>query len=217
MTITEAIQLMRDAVGSPDECRMMNELADVWEEHEGMVACERCRYTPGWNPAYIGLADQSSVCLTCHGTGYVSNGNSLRAEALRLLAECGKVGEKSTTPKFDGGYWGQDVYDSYAGPPEDFTIDCVVSTKWADTANLGTVHVPLCPIAARIALMDAYAAADPATRERWARETRALMVKDVKCPECWGIGGSVEYRHEYGDCRTCHGRETVPTPQDATA
>jgi hypothetical protein len=37
----------------------------------------------------------------------------------------------------------------------------------------------------------------------------------VRCPECWGIGGSVEYRHEYGDCRTCHGRETVPAPQEA--
>jgi hypothetical protein len=157
MTIAEATELMRNAVGSPDECRMMNELADVWEDADGMVVCGEC----DGDGVYFDTFPRQVDCEKCLGGGYVSNGNSLRAEALRLLAECGKVGHRAF------GY-------GIATKATDCDLQARVCLDWfyaADRGPMANGDVMVC----RLLLIDAYAAVDTETRERWARETRALV------------------------------------------
>ncbi len=54
-----------------------------------------------------------------------------------------------------------------------------VSQAWYDSLTLGErlVAKNQGPVAFRLALLDAYAAADPDTRRRWAEETRQLTAK----------------------------------------
>jgi hypothetical protein len=203
MTIPEAIEAMRRNVGTPGEAGAMLVLADVWEEHEANVGCVRCRYTPGWNPAYIALSHQSSTCPHCHGDGYVSNGNSLRAEALRLLAECGKVGHE------EEGYF-------YPGTTRPGSDREAVSHGWYEDSLPRIEGRVVAADIHRLALMDAYAAADPATRERWARETRAL-VPGVECVRCRGDGlvyiglPPVAGWHDgESECPLCKGTRIIP-------
>ncbi len=149
----------------------------AWRMERVDEMCESCD-GEGWhrtrNPhtGWFGEVE----CATCDGTGRGNWDNTARAEALRLLAECGKVGEA----KGDGvgGYWGLDVYQSYFGPPNEFLPSAVVPTDWADTARLGTVDVECDRVPARLALINTYAKADPDTRQRWAAETRALTAKE---------------------------------------
>jgi predicted nucleic acid-binding Zn-ribbon protein len=94
-----------------------------------------------------------------------------RAEALRLLAECGKVGR----PEFGYGRMGRrDDAPIYALRDEQKRdAPCRVSFDWFEAADALS---PLTQnmISGRLRLLDAYAAADPDTRRRWAEETRAL-------------------------------------------
>ncbi len=103
-----------------------------------------------------------STCPQCRGTG--SNGNAARAEALRLLAECGKVGR----PGFG--------YDDPFGREDDHDfLQFVVPAGWWYTClELVGVEDRYRPVGERLALLDAYAAADTDTRRQWAAETRAL-------------------------------------------
>jgi hypothetical protein len=162
MTIPEAIEAMRRNVGAPNEAGAMLVLADVWEEHEANVKCDAC------DGGHVKMRTNTGViygsCTDCHGTGYVSNGNTMRAEALRLLAECGKVGSEDGT-----GYYDADDGDSCR-----FGAGYVPAEWWEYEGEYEVTNV-YCPIDNRLMLMDDYAAADQPTRERWARETRALV------------------------------------------
>jgi hypothetical protein len=177
MTIPEAIEAMKRNVGTPDEAGAMLVLADVWEEREANVGCIYkhgsidfpCTGGQVYGPKQMGFAPNGmqcwgngwSDCPKCHGTGYVSNGNSARAEALRLLAECGKVGMGGV------GYYSEDGDEASEGlVSDDWYMASCERRRPQDFA----VIVP-----ERLNLMDAYAAADQPTRERWARETRALV------------------------------------------
>jgi hypothetical protein len=211
VTIPEAIEAMRRNVGTPGEAGAMMVLADVWEEHEANtkgVICRECH-------ARLWLPDQKSgtACDACNGAGvvFVSNGNSARAEALRLLAECGKVGAKNY------GYGDRGIAD------ETMAGSASVADGWLHTAMR-----PFCPsdegdfygiITNRLALIDAYAAADQPTRERWARETRALVPR-VVCEACRGVGLTYVYMghgdHDQQGCWPCNGTGRVPAPQEAT-
>jgi Zn finger protein HypA/HybF involved in hydrogenase expression len=204
MTIPEAIEAMKRNVGTPGEAGAMLVLADVWEEHEANAACVRCRYTPGYNPVYIGLAYQSAICPYCHGTGYVSNGNSARAEALRLLAECGKVGHE------EEGYF-------YPGTTRPGSDREAVSHGWYEDSLPRIEGRVVAADIHRLALMDAYAAADQPTREWWARETRALAVtKNAECEYCVrGVVVGNEAWDHY--CNRCDGSGRVPAQQEASA
>lgn len=171
MTTDEATEIMRDMVGEPagEQCQFMMAAADVWEEAEEMVGCGRCngvkRVPPlnQWGP-------DSCDCPKCHATGFVSNGNSLRAEALRLLAECGKCGDVIygyVKAKADG------VVNNRAATVENGLPDCVFDAlewqllEWGFPKRYSAVDI-------RLAILDAYAAADRPTREAWAREMRKL-------------------------------------------
>lgn len=131
---------------------------------------------------YVAAWEMSSNCGTCNGAGFYPKpdnpewvlrcercgGNyfrEARAEALRLLAECGKVGEGFTgyfaygSPKgtISGGWYREAIY-----PHEDNRL----------------IYCQVIP--ERLALLDAYAKVDPDTRYRWAAETRALSVQSVE-------------------------------------
>lgn len=96
-------------------------------------------------------------CPWCKGS---SRGKYARAEALRLLAACGISG-----------------YESKTGPGSSHYQRQGVSADWvAETIGKGAIGA----IPRRLALLDAYAAADPDTRRRWAEETRALAVKPLE-------------------------------------
>jgi hypothetical protein len=184
-------------------------LADVWEEHEANVGCQACDGGQVKMRTNTGLI--YGTCAVCHGTGYVSNGNSLRAEALRLLSECGKVGISEYSIVSSNGYWGHDDYTK--GTAGTVPSDLFNACNGLDISTFGDV------VAERIALMDAYAAADQPTRERWARETRALA-PGVDCEACKGTGLTYVYMgygdHDQQDCWPCNGTGRVPAPQEAT-
>lgn len=105
-----------------------------------------------------------SAAFNCGACGCNASSGG-RAEALRLLAECGKVGE----PGFG--------YDDVLGHEPD--SPCVVASHWWYDSNLG-VNCPgwADPVSERLALLDAYAKVDPDTRRRWADETRALTPRE---------------------------------------
>jgi hypothetical protein len=216
VTIAEATELMRNAVGSPDECRMMAVLADVWDESEGMLACGEC----DGDGVYFDTFPRQVDCEKCAGTGWVSNGNSLRAESLRLLAECGKVGapRREVSPvHWLGGYW----HDC----AEDVSELGTVSTGWVKSVDeFGRQYDSADyydPITNRLTLLDAYAAADQPTRERWARETRALVPTDRGCESCRGTGLTYVYMghgdHVQQNCWPCHGTGRVSVTQEDAA
>ena len=92
-----------------------------------------------------------------------NRGDAARAEGLRLLAECGKAGS------VEHGYWS-------GVPAKRKHIECVPESWWdAAVRPLYRDRQAFSdPITNRLALLDAYAAADPGTRRQWAEETRAL-------------------------------------------
>jgi hypothetical protein len=166
VTIPEAIEAMKRNVGTPGEAGVMLVLADVWEEHEANVEggiCPECH-------ARLWLPEQKSgtACDACNGDGvvFVSNGNSARAEYLRILAECGKVGVSDSESAFFS-YWSRSDCPAKGRVPNSMLDEAL--------RTLSVRNERITVVGERIALMDAYAAADPATRERWARETRALV------------------------------------------
>lgn len=124
--------------------------------------CEMCNGT-GFYPNEHN-ADWSLRCTRCGGN-YFREG---RAEALRLLAECGKVGR----PAFG--------YDDPLGREDDPDfLQFVVPTGWWHAClELVGVEDRYRPVGERLALLDAYAKADTDTRQRWAAETRALTAKE---------------------------------------
>jgi hypothetical protein len=182
-------------------------LADVWEEHEANVGCQACDGGQVKMRTNTGLI--YGTCAVCQGTGYVSNGNSLRAEALRLLGECGKVGDAKVA------YHWMEGGQCYLQSGECVACDRsgVVPESWWDVAYHTESHDA---VNARLGLMDAYAAADQPTRERWARETWAL-VPGVECPVCNPWDSRYEpYRDGEDRCHACHWAGRIPTPQEAT-
>ena len=145
-------------------------------------ACRYAMFVAAW-------AMEPSGCRWCGGTGMIwppgrgpggahptwekcgaCGGSPSRAEALRLLAECGKVGREE---------FGYDDPHGWEHEPE--FGECVVALGWwrsvasrlpsADWAN---------PVTERLALLDAYATAGPDTRRRWAAETRAPAAAPVE-------------------------------------
>jgi hypothetical protein len=201
VTIPEAIEAMRRNIGTPDEAGAMLVLADVWEEHEANtkgVICRECH-------ARLWLPDQKSctACDACNGAGvvFLSNGNSLRAEALRLLAECGKVGKENFG------------YDDEFGHERTPGSDKWTMPRWWWCAALHKVsEVDLnSVIAERLALMDAYAAADLATRQEWEGKTWELVPTDVECPTCNPWDSRYEpYRAGEDRCHACRGVGRIP-------
>jgi len=127
---------------------------------------------------YVAAWAMSSNCGMCNGAGfYLDPANAdwclpcercggsyfreARAEALRLLAECGKVGINR------GGYWGPCIPSA---PPVS-----VVPLNWLWSAN---PELDGEPVSLRMRLLDAYAQADPDTRRRWTEETRAMKPRE---------------------------------------
>jgi hypothetical protein len=205
MTIPEAIEAMRRNIGTLGEAGAMLVLADVWEDHEANVGCQACDGGQVKMRTNTGLI--YGTCAVCHGTGYVSNGHSLRAEYLRILAECGKVGCDSEDV-LNRGYWGPSTQDPpHTTVPDDLINSCDITMGSHDL------------IAERLALMDAYAAADQPTRERWARETRALGPV-ATCERCEGTGLTYVYMghgdHDQQGCWTCNSTGLVPAQQEVT-
>jgi hypothetical protein len=181
VTIAEAVEIMRNMTGEPpgEQCRAMMALADVWEESEGGPLCEWCR----------GNTLVNLPCHYCHDTGFVSNGNSLRAEALRLLAECGCHGA------YENGNPKRSRYESQG-----------VVGEWVEqTIGINAIGV----IPRRLALLDAYAAADRPTREAWARETRRLAGW-VACPTCEDNTVELDVDGWSDGCLDCYGYGLVP-------
>jgi hypothetical protein len=83
----------------------------------------------------------SPYCAVCDGGGTHCVANAARAEALRLLAECGKVGE----PGFG--------YDDVLGHESD--SPCVVASHWWYGSNLGVACPGWAdPVSERLALLD---------------------------------------------------------------
>jgi rubredoxin len=198
VTIPEAIEAMRRNVGTPGEALSMAAFADVWDEHEENVYCPTCRPPHlRFGPVYRG----NVLCNECHGIGYVSNGNSLRAEELRLLAECGKVGKE----KF--GYDDEVGHERTPGSYK-WTVPrwwwCAALHKMSE-ADWNSI------IADRLAIMDAYADADLATRQEWEGKTWELVPTDVECPTCNPWDSRYEpYREGEDRCYACHGVGRIP-------
>lgn len=205
MTIDEAIESMRLAVNEPAavQCQMMRVLADVWWDHEAAVRCEACSgncWVDQDDDREIERGRYTMSCPACHGAGVVSNGNAARGDALELLGECGKVGESDR-------YWvGDDDPSAYSG-------EGTISRGWYEAAIMPIESDTLGVVVERIRLMDAYAAANQETRERWAAETRALVPKaEVVCEGCYGaeshgFAGNGNWRRS--DCPNCHGTGKV--------
>jgi len=159
MTIEEAVEVM---CKFPTCVQTMWAMADVWEEAEAID--KRCGNCDGVGRINYGLADGD--CIPCDGGGFVSNGNSLRAEALRLLAECGKTGV--VTSVWDDtdsgtGYW--------TGTNEDIPEAIVPQEWWNLTWPRGKTADP---VGQRILFMHSYASADARVRMTLAAETRQL-------------------------------------------
>lgn len=156
MTIDEAIDLMRALPGC---VQTMWAVADVWEENEAFVTCYDCDGF-GFRPLFD-MKEDRRKCPKCLDTRLVSNGNSARAEALRLLAECGKVGGHPTIG-----------YRTMAHMNDESSVP----TGWSEAAFSTHVRPPnqYQTIPIRVGLLDAYAEASPETRRAWAAETRAL-------------------------------------------
>ena len=184
----------------PDDLATLSMAADLLQElddprGEDFAACLDGRMTaedlmrrhPACRYAMFVAAWAMEQCESCHRKRFVSyrelvyggtithtcsccaSDPEARAEALRLLAECGKVGTQR--PPTNNWYFYWSLPD--ASPKER------VCDRWWHAAHdrhpAGNKH-PLARdvISARLALLDAYAAADPDTRRQWAEETRAL-------------------------------------------
>ena len=175
MTIDEAVGLMRNMVGEPAEaqCRAMMVFADMWDEAETKdIRCGVCDGGPSqvchrtyredergvmanvkWVGRVAAIRDEENLrllCPGCVGLGWVSNGNSLRAEAFRLLGETGKVGE---------------INYGYFISHEDAAA--TVCKGWYAVAIRPTEHEWHGPVDERLALVEACAKADADTRRKW--------------------------------------------------
>ena len=160
MTIDEAVDLMRALPGC---LQTMWAVADVWEENEAFVECVACDGR-GWHRNDPDPYAKSYKCKTCNGSRLVSNGNSARAEALRLLAECGKTGGSDEGSE-SLGHWSYRV-EVKSWVPRDWLQEAlVVMTRNGETVTR---------VGERVRMMDAYAKASPETRRAWAEATRKL-------------------------------------------
>lgn len=162
MTIDEAIKMMRKL---PTCVQTMWAMADVWEEAEAID--KRCDYCDG-----LGIIDADGAacqCGACGGNQFVSNGNSLRAEALRLLAECGKTGTTSSV-------WGDsDTGTGYWTGSDRDIPEAILPQEWW---NLTWPRGKTCdPVGQRILFMDSYARADWRVRMTLSQKTRRLAGK----------------------------------------
>lgn len=123
--------------------------------------CTRCDGR-GW---YRDGHDYNRTTEPCEACGRTGRGKlPLYAEALRLLAACGKVGREGFG------------YDDPVGREDDADfIALAVPTEWWLSVSIDHTHPGWAdPVSERLALLDAYAAADPDARRRWAEETRAM-------------------------------------------
>jgi len=129
-------------------------------DHEECPKCEEYNGV-GQVPVDVnGYLGRMTTCPRCDGVG--SNGNAARAEALRLLAECGKVGKEGC------GYSAVDRLGSSCNVPQQW-FGAAIRPLWGNDLFADN-------ITNRLDLLDTYAHADPDTRRRWAKETRALTV-----------------------------------------
>lgn len=131
--------------GEGDEC---SECHDETGEWTGFV-----RPTPNYGSSWV-------PCLACRGSK-LGAAAAARADALRLLAECGKVGCHPSL-----GYRTLPRLRDPASVPGDWIEETLIA-RTRPPCQYETVRL-------RSGLLDAYAAADPDTRRRWAEETRAL-------------------------------------------
>lgn len=136
----------------------------------------RCRICRGTGRVYVYMGHggfRDDECWEC--TDGIETGVAFvaRAEALRLLAECGKVG--SIHPPDPNWFFYWSIMDAY--PHE------LISGEWWEAAReLGKSFLEGDAVSARLDLLDAYAKADPDTRRRWAEETRALAPREETVP-----------------------------------
>jgi len=133
---------------------------------DNLGRCGECRGT-GRVYVYMGHGDfRADECWGCVETGAAF---AARAEALRLLAECGKVG--SIHPPDPNQYFYWSIVSSG-------THERINWGWWAAANALAKSHLEGEAVSARLDLLDAYAKADPDTRRRWAYETRALTPRE---------------------------------------
>ena len=117
------------------------------------------------HPADVSAMFVAAWAMTQNALGYHCPGppkcnQCSRAEALRLLAECGRVGEEG---------FGYDITTSGAVGPQVIPVDWYDPAFRARQFDFWWQVIP-----ERLRLIDAYAQADPDTRRRWTEETRAL-------------------------------------------
>ncbi len=121
----------------------------------GFRLCPDCCHWSGRVPKSCRCRGKRSIKCECRDE------RAARAEALRLLAECGKVGGHPSLG-----------YKTMAHMRDESSV----SERWIDAALTyiprGRSQYEVVPI--RFAMLCAYAAADPNTRRQWAEETRAL-------------------------------------------
>lgn len=142
----------------------------AWAMENKATRCPRCRGT-GRVYVYMGHGDfRDDECWGCGKGGRdFDRIQLLRAEALRLLAECGKVG--SIHPPDPNWYFYWSIVD--ADPHE------LIGNEWWAAANaLAKSYLEGDAVTARLDLLDAYAQADPDTRRRWAEEMRAMKPRE---------------------------------------
>lgn len=164
MTIEEAVEMMRKF---PYCTQTMMAMADVWEENESIdVRCDQC-----FGLGVVDGAGWAFECSKCNGAKFVSNGNSLRAEALRLLGELGIVESVCLEPlQYGGGYYywsirGKDATERIC----DAWWDQARGKNWERAVEMMAGVVP-----ARLAVMNAWAEATPGQRVEWEAKTRAI-------------------------------------------
>lgn len=155
----------------------------AWSMDRTDEMCEECngvgRVKTTGGVTFRGPSDSMWAlrCPTCDGTGHDNRNNAARAEALRLLAECGKVGA-TESPVYKGscGYWPPNPTTGYRPWPDDSTV----SEEWFDSmcGHRNDAYDPDEPVDCRLWLLDTYAKADTGTRQRWAAKTRALTAKE---------------------------------------
>lgn len=110
-------------------------------------------------------------CQECDADAMIRQ--PVKAEALRLLAECGKVG----TIREPGPHW-----YFYWSIPEAHPHEKISDEWWSAGRDLRRSFLEKDAVTARMDLLDAYARAAPDTRKRWAKETRALTPREETAP-----------------------------------
>jgi len=143
----------------------------AWSMEGKVFRCKKCS---GSGRAYIytGHGDcQEGDCWACLDGIETGFDFAARAEALRLLAECGKVG---MTREAD---WIADVGGYFPETSQSYAAGSVATIWYEGMRRLAGSNCHA--VRERFALLDAYADADPETRRRWADETRALTPLEV--------------------------------------